>query len=71
MFGCRVGVGPDASDVSEQKASAPLLWRMTEFGGDTQGAGRLVLGCIEFAAFVRGDFEHWGRIIRESGIKAE
>ena len=25
----------------------------------------------EFAAFVRKDYEHWGRIVKESGVKAE
>jgi tripartite-type tricarboxylate transporter receptor subunit TctC len=38
---------------------------------NAQGVAPAGGGIDEFAAFVREDYEHWGRIVRESGIKVE
>jgi len=38
---------------------------------NAQGVAPAGGGVDEFAAFVRKDYEHWGRIVRESGVKLE
>src|SRR5262245_38421937 len=38
---------------------------------NAQGVAPAGGGVDEFAAFVRKDFEYWGRIVREAGVKAE
>jgi len=38
---------------------------------NAQGVAPAGGGIDEFAAFVRKDYEHWGRIVRESGVKLE
>jgi tripartite-type tricarboxylate transporter receptor subunit TctC len=38
---------------------------------NAQGVAPAGGGVDEFAAFVRKDYEHWGRIVRDSGVKLE
>jgi tripartite-type tricarboxylate transporter receptor subunit TctC len=47
-------------------AEAPVRERFAALGAEVSGAGP-----AEFASFVRGEQEKWGRIIREGNIRAE
>jgi tripartite-type tricarboxylate transporter receptor subunit TctC len=38
---------------------------------NAQGVAPAGGGIEEFAAFVKKDYEHWGRVVRESGVKVE
>jgi tripartite-type tricarboxylate transporter receptor subunit TctC len=54
------------AEVNRALQAPDVVEKMTAQG--VQPAGGSV---DEFAAFVRRDYEHWGRIVRESGVKVE